>query len=153
MKTRSMILAAVCVCLFVLGAGADDRPGWRGPQRTGISKENGLLKAWPKDGPKLLWQVTDVGDGYSTPAVIGDRLYVLSNKGTDDEFLQARSVKDGTLVWSIRLGKVGPNQMANYPAARSTASVDGDLVDALVPTAIWLARRPTAQRLPQEPAH
>ena len=131
MKTQSVIFAAVSVCLFALAAGADDWPGWRGPQRTGISKETGLLKAWPKDGPKLLWQVTDVGDGYSTPAVVGDRLYVLSNKGTDDEFLQARSVKDGTQVWSIRLGKVGPNQMANYPAARSTPTVDGELVYAL----------------------
>jgi outer membrane protein assembly factor BamB len=131
MKTRSLILAAVGVYLITLTAGADDWPGWRGPQRTGISKETGLLKAWPKDGPKLLWQVTDVGDGYATPAVVGDRLYVLSNKGTDDEFLQARSVKDGTQLWSIRLGKVGPNQMANYPAARSTPSVDGDLIYAL----------------------
>jgi hypothetical protein len=54
MKTRSLILAAVGVYLFTLAAGADDWPGWRGPQRTGISKETGLLKAWPKDGPKLL---------------------------------------------------------------------------------------------------
>jgi outer membrane protein assembly factor BamB len=131
MKTRSTILAAVSVCLFALAACANDWPGWRGPQRTGISKETGLLKSWPKDGPKLLWQVTDVGDGYSTPAVVGDRLYVLSNKGTDDEFLQARSVKDGTQIWSVRLGKVGPNQMANYPATRSTPSVDGELVYAL----------------------
>jgi outer membrane protein assembly factor BamB len=131
MKTQFVIFAAVSVCSFAVTAGADDWPGWRGPQRTGISKETGLLKAWPKDGPKLLWQVTDVGDGYSTPAVVGDRLYVLSNKGTDDEFLQARSAKDGTQVWSVRLGKVGPNQMANYPAARSTPSVDGEFVYAL----------------------
>jgi outer membrane protein assembly factor BamB len=131
MKTPSAILGALCVCSFVLAAGADDWPGWRGPQRTGISRETGLLKAWPKNGPPLLWRVNDVGDGYSTPAVVGDRLYVLSNKGTEDEFLQARSVKDGTQVWSIRLGKVGPNQMANYPAARSTPNVDGEFVYAL----------------------
>ena len=47
----------------------------RGPQRDGISKETGLLKEWPKGGPKLLWQVNDVGYAYSTPAVVGDRLY------------------------------------------------------------------------------
>ncbi len=133
MKTGSTILAALAIGLFanLMDAGADDWPGWRGPQRTGISKEIGLLQAWPKDGPKLLWQVNDVGDGYSTPAIVGARLYVLSNKGTEDEFLQARSVKDGKQIWSIRLGKVGPNQMDNYPAARSTPSVDGDLVYAL----------------------
>ncbi|MGA2930374.1 MAG: hypothetical protein ABSG43_31190, partial [Solirubrobacteraceae bacterium] len=60
MKNRSSIIAAVIVGLFAIPAGADDWPGWRGPQRTGISKETGLLKTWPKDGPRLLWAVTDV---------------------------------------------------------------------------------------------
>ena len=43
----------------------------------------------------MLWQVKDLGEGYSIPAVVGDRLYVLTNTGTKDEFLRARSVKDG----------------------------------------------------------
>jgi outer membrane protein assembly factor BamB len=110
---------------------AADWPQWRGPQRNGISQETGLLKEWPKDGPKQLWQVTDVGDGYSTPAVVGDRLYLLSNKGADDEFVQAREVKDGKQVWSTRLGKTGPNTGPQYPGARSTPTVDGDVLYAL----------------------
>src|SRR3981081_4446391 len=126
--TRSL----VCVVLsVVLCANADDWPQWRGPQRNGISKETGLLKEWPKDGPKLLWQVKDVGDGYSTPAVVGDYLYLLSNKGKDDEFVQARKVKDGEQAWSTRLGKVGANKGPQYPGARSTPTVDGDVLYAL----------------------
>ena len=86
MKTRWLLLvAAGIVGTFALTAAANDWPQWRGPQRNGISKETGLLKEWPKDGPKLLWHVQDVGAGYSTPAAVGDRLYVLSNKGEDDE--------------------------------------------------------------------
>jgi outer membrane protein assembly factor BamB len=131
MKTRSLLVVVIGICSFTLAANAADWPQWRGPQRDGISKETGLLKEWPKDGPKLLWQVKDLGDGYSTPAVAGDYLYVLSNKGKDDEFVQARKVKDGEQVWSTRLGKVGPNKGPQYPAARSTPTVDGDVLYAL----------------------
>src|SRR5437588_535811 len=108
---------------------ADDWPQWRGPQRNGISKETGLLKEWPKEGPKLHWKVADIGSGYSTPAVVANRLYVLSNDGLDNEFAQALDAKDGKRIWSTRLGKVGnPRQQPNFPAARSTPTVDGQLL-------------------------
>jgi outer membrane protein assembly factor BamB len=110
---------------------AADWPQWRGPLRNGISQETGLLKEWPKEGPKLLWQLKDIGEGFSTPAVVGERLYVLSNKGMDNEFVQALDVKDGKQVWSTPLGKVGPNRGMQHPAARSTPTVDGELLYAL----------------------
>jgi outer membrane protein assembly factor BamB len=106
---------------------AGDWPQWRGPQRNGVSQETGLLRAWPKEGPRLLWQTTDIGDGYGTPAVAGGRVYVLSNRGIDNEFIQARSVEDGKPIWTTRLGNVGnPDQQPPYPMARSTPTVDGE---------------------------
>jgi len=119
--------------LLAAGRGfAADWPQWRGPQRDGISRETGLLREWPAEGPKLLWQVKDIGHGYSTPAVVGDRLYVLGNRGQANEFVQALDIKDGRQVWSMRLGNVGPNTpAANYPGARSTPTVDGALLYAL----------------------
>ncbi len=131
MKLRWMFLVTVSCGLFSLAAGAADWPQWRGPQRNGISQETGLLPSWPKDGPKLLWQLKDIGYGYSTPAVVGERIYLLSSKGADDEFVQALAVQDGKQVWSTRLGKVGPNQGPQYPAARSTPTVDGALLYVL----------------------
>src|SRR5215211_7752631 len=87
-----------------------DWPQWRGPQRNGISQETGLLKEWPKEGPKLLWQKKDIDFGYSTPAVVGDRIFLLSNKGLNNEFVQALNVKDRKQMWSRQIGKVGnPN--------------------------------------------
>src|SRR5580698_3754826 len=88
MKTlwfSAVMVSAAISCAVV----AADWPQWRGPQRDGISQETGLLKEWPKDGPKLLWELKDAGSGYSTPAVVGDRIYLLGNKGTDDEFVSA----------------------------------------------------------------
>ncbi len=131
MKTRWLLLGLAGLGLFALGGAAADWPQWRGPNRDGISKETGLLKQWPKGGPKLLWHVKDIGFGYSTPAVVGDRIYLLSNRGLDNEFVQALHVKDGTQVWSTKLGKVGPNEKVNYPGARSTPTVDGDVLYAL----------------------
>ena len=55
------LTAVACGVLTVTAVGtmakADDWGQWRGPKRDGISQEKRLLKAWPKEGPKLVWQV------------------------------------------------------------------------------------------------
>jgi outer membrane protein assembly factor BamB len=114
-----------------ISAVADDWPQWRGPERNGISQETGLLPQWPEEGPKLVWQVKDLGGGYSTPAVVGDRIYIVNDKGNDNESVQALSTADGSVVWSRRIGKVGPNRGPQYPGARSTPTVDGEMLYAL----------------------
>jgi outer membrane protein assembly factor BamB len=132
-------IAALCLCFSPLSAwnspnlaSTSDWPQWRGPQRDGISRETGLLKQWPTGGPKLLWQVNDIGDGFSTPAVVAKRIYLMSNRGMENEFVQALSTTDGKVIWTTRVGKVGnPNQDPPYPKARSTPTVDGDFIYAL----------------------
>jgi outer membrane protein assembly factor BamB len=126
-------LAATLLSSFTPRASlATDWPQWRGPNRDGISEEKGLLKEWPKDGPKLVWQIKDIGAGFSTPAIVGDRIYVMANEGNNNEFVEALSVSDGKKIWSTTIGKVGnPGQQPAYPAARSTPTVDGDTIYAL----------------------
>jgi outer membrane protein assembly factor BamB len=141
MKLRFLTtIAAFCLCFSAvsvtrsgnsLTASTSDWPQWRGPQRNGISQESGLLKQWPAEGPKLLWQVNDIGDGYSTPAVVGTRMYLMSNRGMENEFVQALSTQDGKPIWTTRIGNVGnPNDFL-YAKARSTPTVDGDFIYAL----------------------
>src|SRR5438105_10689136 len=110
MISRSSCFAVAVLCILSLGVAANDYPQWRGPERNGISKEKGLLQEWPIGGPKLLWQAKDIGEGYSTPSVVGDRLYIISNRGMDNEFVQARNVKDGEPIWSTTIGNVGKNE-------------------------------------------
>ena len=127
-------LIALGVFLSICGASvlAADWPQWRGPERSGVSKETGLLKQWPTGGPKLIWQVNNLEDGYSTPVVVGDRIYLMSNHGMDNEYVQAISTKDGKVIWTARVGNVGnPNQNPPYPKARSTPTVDGAFLYAL----------------------
>ena len=64
MKSPALLLA---VTVVLPSAWTADWPQFRGPQRTGISQETGLLKEWPKQGPKLLWQLSSIGDGYADP--------------------------------------------------------------------------------------
>ena len=134
MKVRLALAAAVgCVVLSsAMPLSADDWPQWRGPNRDAISKETGLLQEWPEGGPPLAWRLDDVGEGYSTPSVVGDRLYLLTNDGLESEFVQCRSTADGAAIWSIKIGKVGnPDQRPAYPAARSTPTIDGEHLYAL----------------------
>ena len=110
---------------------AADWPQWRGINRDGLSAETGLVKEWPKEGPKLLWQKNEVGEGYSTPAVVGDRIYFISNNGMNEEIMQAFDAHDGKKVWSAHLGKVGANKGPQYPGSRSTPTVDAGFIYAL----------------------
>ena len=138
-------LTALGLCLAIISAMGlfipssanartftSDWPQWRGPERNGISRETGLLKEWPAAGPKLLWQVNDLGDGYSTPSVVGKRIYLMSNRGMENEFVQALSTQDGKVIWTTRVINVGnPNQNPPYPKARSTPTIDGNFIYAL----------------------
>jgi len=127
MMTRTA--SALLVCLTVISAArADDWPQWRGPNRDDVSKEKGLLKTWPKDGPKLLWTYKDAGAGYSGMAVVGNRVYTLF---ADDknEYILALDVEKGTKVWATDIGPRLSQGMGDGP--RSTPTVDGDFIYAL----------------------
>src|SRR5262245_55482628 len=140
--TSRFLTTIASLCLFFsavfvtrsadMAAPTSDWPQWRGPERDGISRESGLLKQWPKDGPKLLWQVNDIGDGVSTPSVVGTRIYLMSNRGMEDEFVQSFSTQDGKPIWTMRVGAVGnPDQDPPFAKARSIPTVDGDFIYAL----------------------
>jgi outer membrane protein assembly factor BamB len=121
------------LCLaFLAGPGrAADWPQWRGPDRSGVSRETGLLKAWPKKGPKLLWTYREAGIGFSGPAVVGDRLYTLGARG-DTEYVIALDVKTGQEVWHTKVGPIYTFPGNSYgDGPRSTPTVDGDVLYAL----------------------
>src|SRR5271166_6185933 len=98
MYTRWLLLLTGLLGLSVAAEGAD-WPQWQGPDRNNISRETGLLKTWPKDGPKLLWTYTDAGVGYSAPAIVGDRLYIMGARQGKDQ-LFCLDVKAGKQLWT-----------------------------------------------------
>jgi outer membrane protein assembly factor BamB len=121
---RSLLLA------FALTATAADWPQWRGPNRDGISKETGLLQEWPKGGPPVRWKITDLGTGYSSPAIAQGKVYIQTTRD-NEEFTVALDEKTGKQIWSTKIGKVGVNKGPQYPGTRSTPTVDGKLMYSL----------------------
>jgi outer membrane protein assembly factor BamB len=114
------------LCLLLLSSlllGAD-WPQWQGPDRTNISTEKGLLSTWPEGGPPLLWTFEDAGVGYSGPAVVGNRLYLMGGRG-DTEFLFSLSVQNGQEVWFQEIGPLYKDGRGDGP--RGTPTVDGEL--------------------------
>jgi len=55
-------------------------PQWHGVNRDGKSLDKGLLKSWPEEGPKLLWKVSNMGQGYSTVSIGGGLIYTTGRK-------------------------------------------------------------------------
>jgi hypothetical protein len=88
---------------------------WRGPGRTGIYDETGLLKKWPDGGPELLWETVGMGDGYSSATVTDDAVYVTGRKDSSD-VLTALTL-DGKKKWETIYGKAW---MANHTGSRCT---------------------------------
>lgn len=99
MKTRLFIIVSL-LCTTLLQAQLFE---WRGPQRTGIYNETGLLKQWPEGGPKLIWEYNDSGMGYSSATITDDAIYITGRKGSDD-VLTALTL-DGKKKWEIAYGK------------------------------------------------
>jgi outer membrane protein assembly factor BamB len=128
MKKPSLLVLTAGLLTALIGA---DWRQWRGPDRTDVSKETGLLKTWPANGPPLVWTFTGTGLGYSAPAIVGDRLYIMGTRGPT-EVVFALNTKDGKEVWSTEVGPIltwQGNNWGNGP--RSTPTVDSDRLYAL----------------------
>jgi outer membrane protein assembly factor BamB len=92
--------------LFACTATASDWPQWRGPDRTGISKETGLLKKWPDNGPPKAWTVSLPGGGHGSPIVVDGKIYVLAKKGSDEVAVCLKE-SDGSAVWEKAFNTLG----------------------------------------------
>jgi outer membrane protein assembly factor BamB len=127
MKFASLLLPLLTATSVTLSAA--DWPTFRGDAaRTDISKETGLLKQWPKDGPKQVWLNKDVGLGYSGFAVVDGTLYTLGSRDAV-EYLIAVDAATGKEKWSAEAGALLTNDWGNGP--RSSPTVDGGKVYGL----------------------
>ena len=91
-----------------------DWPQWNGPRRDGISREKGLLAAWPEGGPRLLWKVGNLGRGWSSPIIVRNRLYITGD--VDDDLVIFAFDLAGGLLWKAKNGR---SWTRSYPGARA----------------------------------
>jgi outer membrane protein assembly factor BamB len=101
---------------------------WRGVNRDGIYNESRLLKTWPETGPKMLWFNEDIGNGYGSPMLTSDKLFI--NGETDStSYLFAYDLK-GKFLWKTPNGPefTGEGLSRSFPGVRSTPTMAGDMV-------------------------
>jgi len=107
---------------------AADWPQWRGLHRDGISPETALLESWPAGGPRLVWKTQGLGEGYSSFAVVGDRIYTQGQQG-NQEFVLAYDTNTGKQLWKVPTGGGYQESRGNGP--RGTPTIDADRLYAL----------------------
>ena len=126
-RTRTVCATAALAAVAVMVGSGETLPGdwpqWRGPERTGISKESGLLQQWPAAGPRLVWQTANLGQGYGAVATSGDQLFVQGLRNRQS-IVSALNRATGQVVWSKALGSGEDN--GRGPGPRGTPTVDGD---------------------------
>ncbi len=140
----SFALATVAILAALNHTTAADWPQWQGPDRTGVSKETGLLKQWPKEGPPLAWKATNLGGGYSTPCVAKGRVFGMGYRHgakigrvfaidlyrNDEEIVWALDEKTGHELWATKIAsRVGGVGYGEGP--RCTPTIDGNKLYAL----------------------
>src|SRR5512146_3201785 len=123
MKRRSGLIA-LFLTASVACALAADWPGYLGPRRDGTSPEKGLLRTWPKEGPKVLW-TAPVGIGYGGPAVSGGKVYLLDRDDKVGDNLRCLDLSTGKELWNFAYDAPG---RVDHPGSRSTPTVDGENV-------------------------
>lgn len=109
---------------FATGSSADDWPQWRGPNRDGQSAETGLLKEWPVGGPRLIRQFEGIGEGFSHPIIVGERIYVSGKTGGDLRLFCFMT--SGETVWEATNGKAF--MKSAYVGARGIPTFDQDML-------------------------
>jgi len=129
--SQVVVLGATVVCAVVslsAQSASTDWPQWRGQDRSGVSRETGLLREWPRSGPTLTWSASQLGAGYGSVSVAGARVFVQGMKNRQS-VVTSLDRATGKPVWSIALGSAQENDRGSGP--RSTPSVDGDRVYVL----------------------
>jgi len=124
MKNASRTLSLVIACVILVGvcAWAQDWPQWRGANRDGKAGFAAPAE-WPA-ALKQQWKAT-VGNGDSTPALAGDRLYVFA-KQDKDEVLMCLNAADGKEIWRDTQKYEAPvisGPAASHPGPRSSPTV------------------------------
>ncbi|HWN09173.1 MAG TPA: PQQ-binding-like beta-propeller repeat protein [Pyrinomonadaceae bacterium] len=130
-SSRTLMSLAIiiwCLSVEVVAQTGGNWPQWRGTNRDGISKETGLLKQWPENGPPLVWKTTGAGGGYSSFSISDGKLYTMGLRD-DKEYVIAFDVATGKQLWATAHGGAFRNDRGDGP--RGTPTVDGGTLYSL----------------------
>jgi outer membrane protein assembly factor BamB len=124
-----------------------DWPGFRGPERDGRRTGLRIATDWEKSPPKELWK-HEVGAGWSSFAVVGNRLFTQMQWDKQNEAVVCYDADTGKQIWvhktaaifSEKLGGDGPRATPTFSDGKIFAlGATGwlDCLDALTGRVLW----------------
>ena len=125
MKTKLFLVGAALVITSMTSLSLQAQnnfDGFRGPNRDGIyPAEKGLMKQWPAEGPQMLWEDLEIGKGYSSPVIVGDRLYVTGMTEDEKQETFMAFTLDGKKLYTTPYGRPWGQ---SYPETRTTPTIN-----------------------------
>ncbi len=120
-----MRIVTLLLPIFIFSGSlfAQDLVEWRGENRTGIYPDKNLLKSWPESGPKLILELKNIGNGYSSAVVSHDKIYVTGRKDSMDVLSSYN--QDGTKNWEIAYGRAWNR---TFPETRCTPTIENNRI-------------------------
>ncbi len=121
---RSVLLSCACLALLTAICLGAEWPGWRGPNKDGISPETAINKDWKAKPPKELWRVALSDGGHAGLAVSGGKLFIIDHQAGKD-VVRAIDAATGKDAWTCPYDDKSKD---NYGFSRATPLVDGGRV-------------------------
>nr|WP_319509955.1 PQQ-binding-like beta-propeller repeat protein [uncultured Draconibacterium sp.] len=120
---KNLLILAAIFLLFSCSQNKTEIYQWRGEDRKGIFDEQNLLKEWPEAGPEELWYVEGIGDGYGSPTITDNEIFIT---GAIDSTATLFCIDlNGEVKWQVPFGK---EWVTSYPGSRSQPTVVDDLI-------------------------
>ena len=110
-----------------LGLQAADWPQYLGPNRDGVYPGEELTRAWPSDGPKVLWRKRNIGAGMGGIVLAKGRA-ILFHEVKRYDTIECLDAKTGKTLWE---NNYASSFVAGYGSAagpRATPTIVGDRV-------------------------
>lgn len=136
MRNRFWMVVLAGATALAGAAATEDWPQWRGPQRDGISREKDLLPEWPAEGPRKLWSVDGLGQGFASIVVVGDRIYTTGV--IDGEGRLVAIDEDGKVLGKASYGSDSVDG-GGYPGSRSTPTISDGRIFVMSGTGVLTA--------------
>ena len=148
-----LIVASCGLTGVVTGQNATaDWPQWRGPNRDGTLATFVEPRTWPERLNER-WKI-EVGTGYATPIVVGNRVYAFSRQ-QENEVMRAIDADSGKVVWETSYParfKMNPATARHGPGPKSTPTyADGRLFTLGISGIVTAFDAVTGKQLWQKP--
>lgn len=116
---KTIVLSGIFFLQAIGGVLMAQDGQWRGPGRDGKYPDSGLLESWPENGPTLLLKKDGLANGYSSPMVVDEMIYISGKRDSLD--VLTKLDMDGNILWETVYGSAW-NQ--SFPETRSTPTIE-----------------------------